>query len=97
MNNAAKFTLVLPAVKPGDFGPSGFAVYSDDYSTSRLIADGAVVEAVGEVRTEREYEYTCDGREEYVLAYRKVRLSDGFVGEVCWHDFNGRDGFRPVG
>ncbi len=92
MNNTAKFSLVLPAVKPGDFGPSGFAVWSEDYKSSEVVRDGDVVEALGEVRVETEGAYD----DMYEIGYRLVRTTTGFVGTVCWHDYNGHDGFRPA-
>lgn len=98
MNNiAAKFVLVLPAVKPGDFGPCGLAVYGDDYKDSRLVRDGDVVEAIGEVEVSEERDYDDEGCLQITeLGYRKVRLADGFEGTMCWSDFDGRSGMKAV-
>ncbi len=93
MNNAAKFVLVLPAVKPGELGPSGYAVWAEDYRSNEIVKDGDVVEAVGNVYVEMRGRY--DDR--YEMAYRRVRTASGFVGTVCWQDFNGREGFKPAG
>lgn len=95
--SSGSFVLVLAPVKPGDFGPSGLAVYSDDYKDSRLIKNGDVVEAIGEIRTERERDYDEDDSVYYTtIAYRRVRLQDGFEGTTTWFDFNGDSGFKPV-
>lgn len=83
----AKFSLVLPTVKPGDFGPSAYAVYNEK-AECVLVRDGAIVEAIGEV----EVEYEDDVK----LGFRRVRLADGFEGRVTWHDFNGHSGFKAV-
>lgn len=91
-NAAAKFRLHVAPVKPGDFGPVGYAVWADDYVSSEVVRDGDVVEALGEVRVELEGDF--DDR--YEIAYRLVRTSTGFVGTVCWHDFDGRSGFEAV-
>lgn len=92
MSNAPKFRLHLPAVKPGDFGPCAYAVWSEDYRSSEAVKDGDVVEALGEIRIE------IEGAPDdlYEIEYRKVRTSSGFVGTVCWHDFDGRSGFEAV-
>ncbi len=92
MNAAPKFRLHVPVVKPGDFGPSALAVWSDDYRRSESVADGAVVEALAEVRIETEGSYD----DMYEVEYRKVRTASGFVGTVCWNDFDGRSGFEAV-
>ncbi len=92
MSNAPKFALRLPPVKPGDFGPVAYAVWSEDYGSSEAVFDGDLVVAVGEVRVETEGAYD----DMYEVEYRKVRTSSGFVGTVCWHDFDGRSGFEAV-
>lgn len=91
MNDAApKFTVRIAPVLPGDFGPSGYAVWADDYRSHTAVRNGDVVEAIGEVRVE------VEGAPDdlYELEYRKVRTSSGFEGTVCWHDFDGRSGFE---
>lgn len=97
MTTSNKFALVLPSVKPGDFGPTGYAVYGVDWrAESRVVGDGDVVEALAEVEYTQEREYTDEGMEIYEIAHRMVRLADGFEGHVCWHDFNGHSGFRRL-
>ena len=92
MTNALKFKLHVPAVKPGDFGPCGYAVFASDHVGIITIKNGAIVEALGEVRIE------VEGAPDdlYEIEYRKVRTSCGFEGTVCWNDFDGRSGFEPV-
>ena len=87
-----KFKLHVAAVKPGDFGPCGLAVWADDYRTNEIVYDGHLVEALGEVWIE------VDGSpdDRYELEYRKVRTSSGFEGTVCWHAFDGRSGFEKI-
>lgn len=97
-----KFKCVIPPVKPGDFGPCAFAVWNDAAvplpGDVREVRDGDVVEAIGEIEISVEYEYTDEGREEIELAYRKVRMADGFEGTVCWTEVgSGGCGFVPMG
>lgn len=90
-----KFVLVLPPVKPGDFGPSGLAVYSADYKDSRIVKDGDVVEAIGEPEISEERDFDDEGFLQITeLEYRKVRLADGFEGTMCWSEFDGRSGMK---
>lgn len=97
MNAAAsKFTVRIAPVLPGDFGPSGFAVYPKGSYHSKVVVDGDVVEAIGPIEVSVEHEYTDEGRETIEIAQRLVRLPCGFEGMVCWTDFNGRSGFQPV-
>ena len=93
---APKFTVRIAPVLPGDFGPSGFAVYPTGSYHSKVVVDGDVVEAIGPIEVSLEHEYTDEGRETIEIAYRKVRLACGFEGTVCWTDFNGRSGFEAV-
>ena len=93
MTNAAKFILRIPAAKPGDFVPSGFAVY-DEKAESVIVKDGDVIEAVGEPYTDVEDRGTED---ECVITYRRVRTSDGFEGNVVWCVYDGtHSGFEVV-
>ena len=78
-----KFRLHVPAVKPGDFGPSGLAVYSEQ-GQCVVIRDGALVTSLGPVWDETEDAGLAD---ECVISYRKVRTEDGFEGTVCWCGF----------
>jgi len=92
MTIGAKYTVRIPAVKPGDFGPSAYAVWADGYGSSSVVKDGDVVEAIGDIRYETEGSYD----DMYEIEYRKVRLGDGFEGTVCWHYFDGRSGFERL-
>jgi len=92
-NASAKFKAHLAPVKPGDFGPIAYAVWGDDILLgSETVRDGDVVEALGpvEVCTEGAYD------DMYEVAYRVVRLADGFVGKVCWSEYDGRSGFEAI-
>ncbi len=91
-NAAAKFIVRIPAAKPGDFGPSGYAVWAEDYKSSVAVVDGDLVETLGDVRVETEGSYD----DKHEIAYRKVRTSSGFVGTVCWRDYDGRSGFEAA-
>lgn len=82
-----KFRLRLAAVKTGDFGPCGLAVY-DASGECVVIHDGAVVETLADARSSWE--------DDVELSYRKVCTSDGFEGDVLWWDFDGRSGFEEV-
>jgi hypothetical protein len=79
MSNA--FRLHVRTVKPGDFGPSGFAVWSD-YPNCEVIKDGAIVEALGPLMTDH-----GPGED-----YRRVRTADGFEGNVIWFPYSIEDG-----
>lgn len=86
MNDAIKFKLHIAPIKPGDFGPIGYAVYSPTGLVGTVIIyDGAIVEPIGPI--------TVDGEG---IAFRTVRLESGWTGRVCWHEFDGWTGFEPV-
>jgi hypothetical protein len=93
MSNEPKFKLHVAAVKPGDFGPCGLAVWSPTGLVGTVtIYDGAIVEAMGpvDVCTEGAYD------DKYEVAYRCVRTESGWVGRVCWSEYDGRSGFEAV-
>jgi hypothetical protein len=87
MTNATKFKLTLASVKPGDFGPSGYAVYNEKCECV-VIRSGSVVEAIGDVTVGRDHGDN--------ISFRMIRTSSGFEGLVCWVEFDGRSGFEPV-
>ena len=90
---ANKFKLHIAPVKPGDFGPCGYAVWSPVGLVGTVtIYDGAIVEVMGPVQVETEGSYD----DQYESSYRCVRTESGWVGRVCWHDFDGRAGFEEV-
>jgi hypothetical protein len=90
------YVVHIAPVAKGDFGPSGYAVWSDDYITSRVVENGDVVEAIGPIETSYEEDYTDNGLEKTELSYRKVRLEDGFEGMVGWHEYDDRSGFEKL-
>ncbi len=89
-NILPRFKLHIPAVKPGDFGPSGFAVWC--HSSTEMLHDGDIIEADGDIVTCNEGSYD----EEYMVSYRQVRTLAGYVGTVIWSDFDGRIGFEAL-